>query len=170
MTYSGVLCPSWATSLTMAPWPGYLIRLNLLPADVSLHENRIFSGTPDPLKDQLQQLTACMHAHSTPQPSHQAQSHCKHHPSDTCTPLSNTKHPHRGEQGGYPLQQVVSEQIQLRFASQSLKILRSPSHELPSITIIAAWQLSCYANMMQIFLRNSVWSWQLETKGKIGTF
>lgn len=44
----------------MAPLPRYLTRLNLLPADVSLHENRIFSGTPDPLKDQLQQLSTCM--------------------------------------------------------------------------------------------------------------
>lgn len=42
----------------------------------------------------------------------------------------------------------------------------SPSHELPSITIRAAWQLSCHDNMMQIFLINSIWSWQLETKGK----
>lgn len=60
MTYNGVLCPSQGTSTAMAPRQGYLTRLNLLPADVSLHENRIFSGTPDPLKDQLQQLTdAC---------------------------------------------------------------------------------------------------------------
>lgn len=43
----------------MALLPRYLTRLNLLPADVSPHENWIFSGAPDPLKDQLQQLTTC---------------------------------------------------------------------------------------------------------------
>lgn len=69
VTYSGLLCPPQGTSSpTMAPLPRYLTRLNLLPADVSLHENRIFSGTPDPLKDQLQQLTACIPTAHPPTP------------------------------------------------------------------------------------------------------
>jgi len=58
MTYNGFLHPPLVPSPTMAVLPRYLTRLNLLPADVSPHENRIFSGSPDPLKDQLQQLAA----------------------------------------------------------------------------------------------------------------
>lgn len=60
VTCNGFLRPPPVTSPTMALLPRYLTRLNLLPADVSPHENRIFAGTPDPLKDQLQQLTTCM--------------------------------------------------------------------------------------------------------------